>query len=422
MINRRKIALDALITVGENYGYSNIVLNNTLIESGAGGEDKPFITALFYGVLDRRITLDYCISQYIKKPITRITPISLNALRLAVYQILFMDKVPESAAVNESVNLVKNSKERFNAGFVNAVLRSFLRNKTELPRDNSVPSLKIRYSCPEWIIKSFIADYGTDETVSLLEHFLTAPRITVRVNTSAISEEEFIAGLSGKGIAAEPSNIENCVILSLGTDIESLDEYKNGLFHVQDIPSQSAVLKLGIERGDRILDMCASPGGKSFTAAQLSGNGPVVSCDIHENRVKLISDGAARLNLKNISAVVRDSRTFDSTLGKFDKVICDAPCSGLGVIRRKPEIKYKEDIDLELLEKTQFDILDNAANYLTSEGTLLYSTCTLRRAENEETVNSFLKKHNGFEKIFEHTFLPSRDGTDGFYYAVIKRR
>ena len=422
MINQRKIALDALIAVGENYGYSNIVLNNALQSNGVSNEDKPFITALFYGVLDRRMTVDYCISRFLKKPLEKMAPVTLNALRLAVFQLLFMDRVPQSAAVNESVNLVKNSKERYNAAFTNAVLRSFLRNKPELPGDNSVSSLKIRYSCPEWIIESFINDYGTDETVVLLEHFLSVPKITVRVNTSAISETDFISALSGRGINVSRAELGGCVILDAGTDTQSLEEYKNGLFHVQDIPSQTAVKMLDIRTGDRVLDMCASPGGKSFTAAQYALCGQVVSCDIHENRVKLISDGAARLNLSNVTALVRDSRVFDETLGKFDKIICDAPCSGLGVIRRKPEIKYKKDIDLSLLQKTQREILNNAVNYLKDNGALLYSTCTLRRGENEETVDTFLESHSGFEKTFEHTFLPSTDSTDGFYCAVIKRR
>ncbi|MBO4694160.1 MAG: 16S rRNA (cytosine(967)-C(5))-methyltransferase RsmB [Clostridia bacterium] len=423
MINQRKIALDALIAVNDNLAYSNLALQKAFASSGVTGKDKPFITALFYGVLDRKLTLDYIISRFVSKSVNKIKPITINSLRIAVFQILFMDKVPDSAAVNESVDIVKRSKEKYNASFVNAVLRSLLREGAGLPGGNSVHSLSIRYSCPEWIINSLISDYGEKTTIKLLEHFLTVPDITVRVNTTVVTEKEFIEKMSGESVAVGRADVPGAFNLKYGTDIKALDCYKNGLFYVQDIQSQTAVLKLNVVRGERVLDMCAAPGGKTFLAAITSDNGAhITSCDFYENRVNLIKQGAKRLKLQNIDFRVCDSCDYYSELGNFDVVICDVPCSGFGVIRRKPEIKYKTDIDLDELKNTQTAIINNAVNYLKPNGRILYSTCTLRKAENQDIVRAFLDKHGDFELKYEHTFLPDVKKVDGFYYAVIKSR
>lgn len=423
MINQRKIALSALIDVEKNDAYSNLVLQKAFLKYNVDNVDRPFISALFYGVLDRKITLDFVISKFIKKPISKIMPITLSALRLSIFQMMFMDKIPQSAAVNESVNLVKNSKERYNAAFVNAVLRNFLRQGISLPDDNSVESLSIRYSCPEWIIKSFFNDYGEDTAISLLSHFLTTPDITVRVNSLKVSDEQFISLLNEEGVDVKPLSIPHAFSFKSGIDIKGLNSYKSGLFYAQDIQSQIAVSKLNISSFERILDMCAAPGGKTFFAAIATGNnGKITSGDFYEKRVELIRQGAKRLGLNNIDCRVCDSRVFDKSLGKYDAVICDVPCSGLGVIRRKPEIKYKTNIDLNELKVIQSDILENASRYLKPEGRVLYSTCTVRRDENEGIVSDFLDKHSNFELKYEHTFLPNTDNTDGFYCAVIKSR
>ena len=422
MANQRKVALDALIAVGEDYGYSNLVLQKALSKADVEKQDKPFITALFYGVLDRIITLDYVISRFVKKQVEKISPITLFSLRLAIYQILYMEKVPDSAAVNESVKLVKFSKEKYNASFVNAVLRNFLRQDIKIPDDDSVDSLKIRYSCPEWIIKSLINDYGLENTVSILEHYLTVPNITVRINASKISDSDFVLRLKENGVDVTLLDAPHLAVLGGGVDVKSLNAYNEGLFYVQDLPSQFAVSKLNIKDGERVLDLCAAPGGKSFLAAQSGINSHITSCDYLESRVNLVTNGAKRLGLNNIDCIVSDSRIFNEKLGLFDCVICDVPCSGLGVIRRKPEIKYKTDLDFKELEKTQAVILENGLKYLKEDGRLLYSTCTLRRAENESIVRACLDKQNDFKLEYEHTFLPDTDKTDGFYFAIIKSR
>ena len=422
MPSQRKIALYALMEVGRNYGYSNLILQSTFEKYNVSKSDKPFITALFYGVLDRVITLDYVISLWTKDPPEKLKPVTLYALRLAVFQILFMDKVPKSAAVNESVKLVKSSREKYNAAFVNAVLRNMLRAGVKLPEGNTVNELKIRYSCPEWIIESLIKDYGERTAVTILEHYQTAPDITLRINSKAVSDEQLIKSLIGRGVNARLCDIPHVAIIEGGADIKALPEYAAGLFHAQDIPSQVAVSALSIRPESRILDLCAAPGGKTFTAAQIGGgNTLIVSCDFHESRVKLIENGANRLKLGNITCLTKDSREFDESLKKFDYVICDVPCSGLGVIRRKPEIKYKTDLDFKELTTTQIAIAENGLRYLKPGGKMLYSTCTLRKAENEEIVEMLLGAHKNVVLAGEHTFLPDTDKTDGFYYAILEK-
>ena len=423
MPNQRKIAVDALITVGEDYGYSNLVLQKAFRKYDVPQDDRAFITALFYGVLDRKITLDYIISRFTDKPFGRIKPVTLYALRIALFQILYMDSVPERAAVDESVNIVKHSKEKYNAGFVNAVLRNFLRSEASIPTDNSVNSLEIRYSCPKWIIESFISDYGVENTVGILEHSLKPANTVLRINSTLISDGEFIRVLNDSGVNAELCGFEHAAVLNGGVDISQTAAYKEGLFHVEDLPSQIAVSKLGVKPGEAILDMCSAPGGKTFTAAQNASNAAKIkACDVFEHRVELISAGAKRLKLRNIEYVTKDSAVFDESLGRFDAVICDVPCSGLGVIRRKPEIKYKENLDLDKLCTIQKSILSNGLRYLKKGGRLLYSTCTLRRAENEAIVRACLDNNADFEVKCEHTFLPTVDGTDGFYYCLISSR
>lgn len=423
MINRRKVALDALIEVGENYGYSNLVLQKQFEKHRVENIDKPFITALFYGVLDRKITLEYVISQFSKGSINKIKPITLYALRLAVYQILYMDKVPDSAAVNESVKLVKFSKEKYNAAFVNGVLRSLLREGINFPKPDSPEALEIIYSCPKWIIESFIADYGYQNAVLILKHSLDVPEIVLRINTLKVSDEELIEKLVSSGFSVKPCDVAHAAVLDIGNDVKQLPGYAEGLFHIQDLPSQIAINKLGVLPDDSVIDLCAAPGGKSFTAAQYANNSDdLLACDVFEHRVQLIKSGAKRLGINSLKCIVHNSAVFDSGLGEFDKVICDVPCSGLGVIRRKPEIKYKVDLDLNELSATQISVLNNGLKYLKSGGKLLYSTCTLRKAENEDIVRACLKNLTDYDLDYEYTFLPGNTKTDGFYFAIIKRR
>jgi len=421
MANPRKVAVSVLLKIEKDGAYSNLVLSQSLKNSDLEGKDKALVSALVYGVLDRKITLDFVLSNFIKSPLKKTAPFTLCVLRVALYQIMYMDKVPDSAAVNEAVKLVKNSKENRNSGFVNGVLRQILRTEITLPQDDSIKSLSIRYSCPEWIIDGFARDYGPDNTKALLEESLKAAPITVRVNTLLTDAETVKKQLEDEGIAAKNGIMENSLDILAGTDISQSKAYKNGSIYVQDSASQKAVAVLNPKSGDRVLDMCAAPGSKSFTMAQYMENkGEIISCDLHPHRVELIEKSASRLCIKNISASVCDATEYDESLGEFDCILCDVPCSGLGVLRRKPDIKYSKENDFTELQEIQYKILCNAARYIKKGGKILYSTCTLRSEENEKLVIKFQREYNCFCKVFEHTFMPHIDGTDGFYCALLE--
>lgn len=422
MSKARDIALKALLKVNNDLAYSNITFNNLLKNIQIEEKEKNFATALFYGVLDRKITLDYLLDKATTKPFSKVSPITAEVLRLALYQIMYMDSVPDSAAVNEAVKQIKSSKERYNSGFVNAVLRNILRNNIQLPSDNSIDSLTIRYSCPSWIIQSFIADYGLTDTLWLLEASLNPPPLTLRVNITKNNKQQLSQRLLEEDIKSNLISNTDALTINGFWGSEQSPIYKEGLFHTQDLSSQYAIKEMDLKPNDKVLDMCASPGGKSFTMAQYVGEkGKIVSADIYENRVALIKSGAKRLGLENIEAIVQDATVYNETLGKFDAVICDVPCSGLGIMRRKPDIKYKEVKDLAALEQIQISILENAINYLEDTGKIMYSTCTLRKSENDEIVSQFLEKHKDFKLIYQHTFMPHKDNTDGFFAAILGR-
>ena len=417
MANPRKIAVSALNKINNDGAYSNITVNAFFENSDLTPQDKALVTALIYGVLDRKITLDYVLKKFIKAPLKKLSPFVLDNLRVALFQIMFMDKIPESAAVNEAVKLVKNSKENKYSGFVNGVLRSILREESLLPTDNSVNSLSVRFSCPVKIIESFIQDYGLDNTLSLLNESLKPAPLTVRVNTLKTDVDTFMSELSADCERAEPYG---AVIINKGIDVKNSPLYKKGCFHVQDTASQTAVTVLSPKPYDRVLDMCAAPGGKSFTMAEIMENkGEIVSCDIYPHKCELIKKSAERLSLSIISPKVLDATVFDSNLGLFDCVLCDVPCSGLGIIRRKPDIKYKDFSEFNNLPSVQLKIFSNAVNYLKPNGRLLYSTCTLRKAENEAVIDEFLSQNKDFKLEYSHTFMPHTDGTDGFFCALL---
>ena len=408
--------------VENDSAYSNIALNAVLRESRLENADRAFASAVFYGVLDRRITIDFVLSKFIKTPLKRVAFFTLEVLRSAVYQIMFMDKVPDSAAVNEAVKLIKSSKESRNAGFANAVLRNIIRSEITVPDGNDPYSLSVRYSCPEWIINSFITDYGAETAEEILKESLKPAPVIIRVNTLKTDTKTLKAELEKCGIPAQTAETENALILKKGIDAADFDLYKSGFFYAEDVSSQTAVSVLNPKKGERVLDMCAAPGGKSFTMALLMENaGEIISCDLYEQRVGLIKSGAERLGIDIIKPMTADACVYNEDFGVFDCILCDVPCSGLGVLRRKPDIKYKPESDFTELQKLQYRILENAARYLKKGGRILYSTCTLRREENEKLVNSFIMEYNGFHKMYEHTYFPHIDKTDGFYCALLTK-
>lgn len=421
MANARKTAVKALIKVRES-AYSNIALNKVLNEDNLSGADRSLATAIFYGVLDRDITLNYVLSEFIKTPLKKVSPLALECLKIALYQIMFMDTIPDSAAVNESVKLIKASKQKHLSGFVNGVLRNVLRSQIKLPDSTDAKSLSIKYSCPEWIIDSFIKDYGIDDAISLLKASLQSPPLMLRVNTLKIDSDELLTSLANEGVSADKIQFDNALKIVGGIDIKNSKCYRQGLFHAQDLASQTAVKILNPTQNETVLDICSAPGGKAFTMAQyMNGMGKIIACDLYEKKVELISQGAKRLGLSNITAIQNDALVFNNALGQFDAILCDVPCSGLGVMRRKPEIKYKDLNEYDDITKIQSKILENAASYLKINGRILYSTCTLRKSENDAVINGFLDKHSDYQLKYQHTFMPHRDGTDGFYCALLQK-
>lgn len=442
--NARQLALEALLMVNLKGGYSNIVLNKVLKKSYLSRVDMNFMSALFYGVLERKITLDYIIQNYSKIKFSKISDDVLEILRISLYQLLYMDKIPKSAAVNEGVNLAKYIGKTKATGFINGILRSFVRDgcKIILPdeKKSQIEHLSVKYSCPVFIINLWITYYGLDFTVDLLESLSFKSDLIARVNTLKISSQELQNKFNSNNILAVPSQLDNDALnINFMGSIEDNEFYKAGYFHIQDISSQICCKMLDAKAGQRVLDVCAAPGGKSLTIAQLMQNkGELLSCDIYNSKLDLLKLSALRLGIDIIKTKKRDA-VIDKSLEEksFDRILCDVPCSGLGIIRRKPEIRYKSFDDLENLCDLQYKILCNSASLLKENGILIYSTCTLNPKENNKIADKFLEEHkdfeafnlnlpdsflrNDFEPLNQHTFFPNRENTDGFFISAFTR-
>lgn len=433
----RQKAFEILLKIHVSNAYSNLTLDTYLQKDNMDPRDKAFISALVYGVCERQITLDYNLSQYLKHPIKKLKPEVLIILRLGAYQILFMDKVPASAAINESVNLTKSNKSAFASGLVNAVLRNVSKNGIVLPEQNDENYLSVKYSCPQWLIDMWMKEYGRENTEEILSMSIGEVPVYIRVNTLKTTADELVGLLEAEGVTAEKcSCIENALVLKKQGSIENLECFKNGLFHVQDLSSQLCCKTLGAVPGDDVLDVCSAPGGKSFTISQyMNDSGTVTSCDIYPSRVKLIESGARRLGIKSIKTEVSDASVFNEKFLKYDKVLCDVPCSGLGIIRRKPEIKYKSAEDIDKLHNLQYLILCITARYVKKQGILVFSTCSLNPKENVEVCRRFLSENKDFilcdiqnsdlygsvdDKML--TVLPAKNDSDGFFIAKFQRK
>ena len=436
----RKLAFQALLRMETAKSYSNLTLDALLKAENPEPRERQLAANLFYGVLERKLTLSYLIEKYTKKKLASLDPEVVVALELGLYQLLYMDGIPQSAAVNESVELIKKSRKKSAAGFVNGVLRSFLRDgrRVELPEGDTLRRASIEFSMPLPILKRWAKDYSPETAVELAKACLGRPPLHGRVNTLRCTAAEVIASLEKDGVRVVPhETLPDCLELSETGSVSELAAFREGLLTIQDTASQLGAWAVGAKKGERILDLCAAPGSKSFTVAQLMGDeGELLSFDLHPSRVELIRKGAERLGIRCIQAGAGDATKFRPELGLADRVLCDVPCSGLGIIRRKPEIRYKSEEELEGLPPIQLAILENGARYVKPGGTLVYSTCSLNRAENEEVVDRFLKTHPEFspepfpetvrkvlgESCCRKTLMPMEGGFDGFFVARIKRR
>lgn len=440
MSNAREVAMKTLVACEKQGAWSDGYLKKAVRDGGLDRRDAALATRLCFGVLQNRLLLDWYLGRYSKTPLNKLDVHMRQNLRLAVYQILMMDKIPDSAAVNEAVNLTRNYvRNPRAAGMANGILRSFLREKDalSLPEGgNAAETLSIRYSHPQWLVREFISRLGEEETEKLLAADNEQPPTMAQVNTVKGSTAEVLAALEAQGVeAAEHPWLSHCLTLMATGDLERLDAFQSGQFYIQDAAAKLSVLAACPAAGQRVLDCCAAPGGKSFAAAILMENcGEVISCDIHPHKIKLIEAGRDRLGLNIISPRLQSGIVRrEEWVGQFDVVITDVPCSGLGIIRKKPDIRYKDEAPLKDLPGIQREILNNCSAYAAPGGTLLYSTCTLVERENECVVEAFLASHPEFElTAFELpgigscegmlTLWPHIHGTDGFFIAKLKRK
>lgn len=437
MADARLTAVKLLLKMESSASYSNILLDSALSEQGLSEREKAFAAALFYGVTERRLTLDYIIEQNSRIPFRKLEKEAVAVLRAGFYQLLYMPSVPESAAVNESVKLCRKLKAFGAEGFVNGMLRSFIRNGKQISFEglDEVKTLSLKYSCPEWIAAKWLREYGEENAIKAMEASLGAPPLYARVNSTKVTDDELVNLLKKEGVKAERNpRLNGCIRLEKAGEIEQLEAFKAGLFHIQDVSSQLCCLTLRPIVNETVIDICAAPGGKTFTLAELMGNnGRVLSLDLYDGRVNLIAQGAKRLGLRIVEAKQNNAVKFSEELPQADRVLCDVPCSGLGVIRRKPEIKYKSEEEFEELPRLQRAILEVSSRYVKEGGTLVYSTCTLSRAENDEVARDFAENHPEFSPIVQtipyegaennsmRTFFPEKDGGDGFFTAAFRR-
>lgn len=415
MANPRQLAVNALIAA-ERGGYSNLLLDQMLKTHALTSIDEAFLSKLFYGTIERIFTIHRIVDRYASVSVLKMKPEIRAILSVSVYQILFLDKVPDAAAVHEAVNLVKSGKYRQLSGFVNAVLRAVIRDRAQLQHDfETTDNLSFKYSCAASFACELEKQYGRQQAEAFLAASYNKPPVFVRWNTT-------VENTSADPLLFQPTDLMDCyVLLDAGRSLNSAD-FKNGFFHVEDKACQIACKVLDVHPGERVLDVCAAPGGKAFTLAQyLHNTGEVVACDLHPNRVRLIQKGAQRLKLLNIRAMVNDAKNFNPQLGQFDKILCDVPCSGYGVIRRKPEIKLKETDQFSALPEIQYQILQSTAKYLKKGGFLLYSTCTVRKEENDFVIEHFIKNNKGYKIVTKRQLMPQTDGTDGFFYCLLTR-
>ena len=433
----RETALNALMACRQSGAWSNGVLKEYIRRDRLDSRDSALATKLCYGVLQNRQKLDFYLKQLLTGKLSSLHPVVRDVLHLGLYQILELDKIPDSAAVNESVTLAKKyCKNPKAGGLVNGVLRNAVRSRENLKEPTSYAD---RYSHPDELISLLKKNLPKGKLEPMLVANNAAPQTLVQVNTLRTTAEELIRRLEQERVAAQPHGwMTDCLVLSGTGDLEKLPSFQEGLFYVQDPAAKLSVLCAKLPGEDiRVLDCCSAPGGKSFAASiAMGGRGQITSCDVHAHKTALIENGAARLGLTNITARQQDATQRVSEWEEaMDAVIADVPCSGLGIIRKKPDIRYKNLEELKALPELQLAILENQAAYVKKGGVLLYSTCTVLKAENQEIVEAFLKKHEDFytepldlPEVFPKnetgmlTLIPGEYDTDGFFICRLRRK
>lgn len=433
----RQIAYEILLKIEVDKAFSNLAIDSAVKMYNPDSTDCAFISRLVYGVIERKITLDYVVSRHLSNPAKKMKPEVLTVLRMGTYQILFMDKVHSGAAVNESVKLVKANKCEFAAGLVNAVLRKISQNDLEADGNlTETQKFSVDYSVPEELVKFMIHHYGKENAESFFKASLQPKEITVRVNTLKTTAEKLKKLLRDERVNVFDTYLPDALRIESDRAVYNLDCFKNGLFHVEDLSSQLCVEALELFDGASAVDVCAAPGGKSFTAAEyMNNNGVLYSCDVYEQRTELIKQGAQRLGIENIVPLVNDATVFNGNLPEADRVLCDVPCSGLGIIGKKPEIKYKRLDDTKSLLPIQMQILKTSSKYVKHGGRLVYSTCSVNPNENRRICDRFLEENPEFgsvkvlpriERTVDEgdylTLFPHKNNCDGFFIAAFVRK
>lgn len=424
--NGREAALEAMRRMRRAGDFSSDAVDGVITQSALEPREAAFCTRIVRETLQNLYFIDYYLNLWSNTPTKRLEPAVLDILRISAAQLLFMDRVPPSAAVNEGVKLCAKSGCKRASGLVNSVLRRVSEHRgtlPEIPGEGTAEYLSTRYSHALWQVRELIERRGYDGARSVLERNNAEPPLTLQTNTLRTTAEELADMLHAAGFEPVAGASPGELRLRGAGRADLLPGYSEGLFYVQDGAARLAVRESGVKPGMTVLDACAAPGGKSFGAAiQMNGAGSIISCDVQEKKLLRISDGAARLGLNCIETRRMDARRpAEELIGAADVVIADAPCSGLGVIAKKPEIRFKSESDLEALPGIQLDILRGLAECVKPGGTLLYSTCTLRKCENEDVIAAFLSENSGFEVQEMRTLWPDIDDSDGFFVCRMVR-
>lgn len=428
----REIALKTLYKIDKEEAYSNIELNEQIKQNRKNLTEKDIglISEIVYGVTTWRLTLDEIIKKYSKIKIKKISPWILNILRMGIYQIIFLDKIPKSAAVNESVNLAKRYGHSSSSNFVNAILRKIEKNDYEefFKIEDDIERISKTTSMPKWIVEELMKNNEIKKVEEICKNSNIKPKIIIRVNSLKINKQELIKKLKEKGIECnEPQEkVDDFLILEKIKNIENIDEFKKGYFTIQDISAGQTARILNPQPGELVLDACSAPGGKTTYMAELMKNeGKIEAWDIHEHRTKLVEKNAQRLGIDIIETKVKDASLYDESLKeKFNKILLDVPCLGIGVIKRKPDIKWKrKPEDVKNITEIQKKILDNCSKYLKKNGVMVYSTCSILEKENQDIVDKFLKENNDYYIRPEKTrnILPNEE-KDVFFICKIYRK